>query len=264
VKTLHAKRLRTARGRELFAFTRLSGFLFALALAPIVLLGLLFLVTPPASRASALVRAQTAQHRANFPAPPPPERFAKALIATEDHRFYSRLDPGIDPTAVMRAVVGMVLGWRDQGGSTIEQQLAKLLYTPRNGGLVAELEQVVLAVKLNFAYTKPEILRMYSETVYFGGGYYGVGTASCGYFGRRPSDLNWPQAAMLAGVLNAPSIDNPRMNPRAARARERHVLARLVAVGDLSSKQARAAFTQPLGLVPAARGRTSNPCAPVN
>jgi len=101
-------------------------------------------------------------------------------------------------------------------------------------------------------------LAMYAEVVYFGNGYYGLEAASCGYFGRQPADLTWAQAAMLAGVLNAPSLYNPRIHPSLARWRETHVFRRLVAVGALSEAQAKAALSQPLDVVPAAlRGRTS-------
>lgn len=160
--------------------------LFGLVLAAAAAFGLLIFETPPASEAEALVRAQAAKHRTAYPSPNPPRLFIEALLATEDHRFYSPFDPGIDPFAVARAVVGKVLAWPDQGGSTIEQQLAKLLYTPRRRGPGVEVEQVVLAFKLSFTYTKPELLAMYSTVVYFGNGYYGLEKASCGYYGTQP------------------------------------------------------------------------------
>jgi membrane peptidoglycan carboxypeptidase len=94
---------------------------------------------------------------------------------------------------------------------------------------------------------------MYAEVAYFGDGYYGLTAASCGYFGKEPADLNWAQAAMLAGVVNAPTADDPRTHPLAARAREAHVFDRLVAVGDLTRAQAGAAFAQPLALAPTGR-----------
>jgi len=206
--------------------------------------GLLFLVMPSAGTATALVRAQAGSHGIAYPDSPPPLRFAKALVATEDHRFYSPFDPGIDAFAIARATLEQITGHRgDPGGSTITQQLAKMLYTPRRG-LTAKLEQVALAIKLNFAYSKIQILSMYAEVAYFGSGYYGLAAAGCGYFGKAPANLTWAQAAILAGAVNAPTADDPRTHPADARMREAHVLDRLVAVGYLTRAQAKAALSQ--------------------
>jgi membrane peptidoglycan carboxypeptidase len=84
-----------------------------------------------------------------------------------------------------------------------------MLYTPGQAGLSAELTQIALAVKLNATYSKATILRAYAEVAYYGHGYYGLQAASCGYFGRQPSQLTVNQGAMLAGVVNAPSVDDP-------------------------------------------------------
>lgn len=211
--------------------------------------GLLLLATPPAARATALARAQARANGIKYPGPKPPCRFTEALVATEDHRFYSPIDPGIDPFAIGRVILGRITGLRGQGGSTIDQQLAKMLYTPgRSGRLTVDLEQIAIAVKLHFTYTRAQILALYAEVAYFGNGYYGLAAASHGYFGRSPENLTWAQAATLAGVINAPSADNPCLHPQSAHAREVHVFRRLVAVGDLSKAQAVAALSQPLGL----------------
>jgi penicillin-binding protein 1A len=213
--------------------------------------GLLLFETPSASQAAALVGSEAKKRGIVYPSPDPPLSFTKALLATEDHRFDSPFDPGVDPVAVARVAVGQILAWRDQGGSTIEQQLAKMLYTPRQHGFGTKIEQVVLAIKLRFTYSRPEILAMYAEVVYFGNGYYGLESASCGYFGRQAAELTWTQAAMLAGVLNGPSLYNPRTHLEAARRREAHVLKRLVAVSEMTEAQAKAALAEPLGLSPA-------------
>src|SRR6266536_1966839 len=92
-------------------------------------------------------------------------------------------------------------GAGDQGGATIYQQLAKLLYTPGRSGAGVELEQVSLAVKLFMTYSSQQILQMYSEVAYFGNGDYGLAAASCGYFGIPPRAMSWPQAALLAGLV---------------------------------------------------------------
>jgi membrane peptidoglycan carboxypeptidase len=225
----------------------------AITLAAIVALfalcaGILLVVTPSAGQATRLAAQQAAQHHIPYPGPPVPANFARPLVATEDHRFYS--DPGIDPLAVGRVIQGKITGSPDQGGATIEQQLAKMLYTEGDSGPLAELKQVAVAFKLNYTYSKAEILRLYAEVAYYGHGYYGLEAASCGYFGHPAADLSVVQGAMLAGVVNAPSIDDPINDPVNAHARLTHVIARMVAVGDLTPARGRAVLGTPLGIVP--------------
>jgi membrane peptidoglycan carboxypeptidase len=210
--------------------------------------GFLWVATPSAGDATQLAKAQAQQHGIAYPGPPVPANFAKPLIATEDKRFYS--EPGVDVLAVGRVVWSDVSGGSDQGGATLEQQLAKLLYTPTQTGFDAELKQVVLAFKINSSYSKQQILAMYAEVAYYGHGYYGLQQASCGYFGHPAADLTVTQGAMLAGVVNAPSLDDPIADPVNARQRLEHVIARMVAVGDLTKTQANAALAASLGIVP--------------
>ncbi len=211
-----------------------------------LLAGALWLVTPSASEATSLARQQALDRGIAYPGPAVAANFTRPLIATEDHRFAS--EPGVDPLAVARVAWSKVTGGSDQGGATIEQQLAKLLYTPTEAGLAAEVKQVVLAVKLYLSYSKSQILNLYAEAAYYGHGYYGLEAASCGYFGHPAKDLTVTQGAMLAGVVNAPSVDDPINDPVNARARFEHVIARMVAVGDLSNAQAQRALDAPLGL----------------
>ena len=219
----------------------------ALALVAAVAFIGAFLITPSVSNASALVRSFDVAHHVAYPGPPVPPRFAAALVSTEDHRFYS--EPGIDPFAIGRVIQGRVTGQPDQGGATLYQQLAKMLYTPGRSGVWVEVEQIMLGIKLDLSYTKAEILRLYAEVAYFGHGYYGLAAASCGYFGVTPAGLSWAQAAMLAGLVQAPSADNPLAHYSVARAREAHVLGRLAATGKLTQAQASQAYRQPLHLV---------------
>lgn len=208
--------------------------------------GLLYVFTPSAGQATAIVRARAAQYHIQYPGPPVPQNFAQALVATEDHRFYT--NPGVDPLAIARVIGAKITGKQDQGGSTITQQLAKMLYTPASSGFATEIEQVTLAMKLNMTYTKAQILQMYAEVAYYGHGYYGLEQASCGYFGHPPADLTLVQAAMLAGAVNAPTYDDPLVYPAQARARLTHVLSRMAAVGYLTQQQEAAALKAPLGL----------------
>jgi membrane peptidoglycan carboxypeptidase len=210
-------------------------------------LGALMLVTPSVGDAQARAQAMDRQHHAAYPGPAVPGRFAAALVSTEDHRFYS--EPGIDLFAIARLIEGRLTGRPDQGGATLYQQLAKMLYTPGRSGISVEAEQVALGIKLYLAYPKPLILRMYADVAYFGNDYYGLRQASCGYFGVRPAELSWPQAAMLAGLVQAPTAYDPMTHFTAARARQSHVLSRLVATGRLSQAGADSAYRQPLDLI---------------
>jgi len=219
----------------------------AIALAGALPFAVLMLVTPSVSTAPSLAQAFDRAHGAPYPGPPVPERFAAALVATEDHRFYS--EPGFDPIAIGRVIAGRLTGQPDQGGATLYQQLAKMLYTPGSSGPAAQAEQAILGIKLDLSYTKAQILRFYADVAYFGHGYFGLAHASCGYFGVTPAGLTWPQAALLAGLMQAPSTDNPIAHLTVARAREAHVLGRLVATGTLTQAQAARAYRAPLHLV---------------
>jgi penicillin-binding protein 1A len=219
----------------------------ALALVGVLAFATLLLVTPSVSNAPSLAQAFDRAHGAAYPGPMVPSRFADSLVATEDHRFYS--EPGFDPIAIGRVIVGRVTGQPDQGGATLYQQLAKMLYTPGQAGVAVEVEQIILGIKLDLSYSKPQIMRLYADIAYFGHGYYGLAEASCGYFGVTPAGLNWPQAALLAGLVQAPSADNPIAHYALARSREAHVLGRLVTTGKLTQAQAGRAYRAPLHLV---------------
>lgn len=221
-------------------------------------IGVLAVITPSAGQATALAQALATSRHISWPGPPVPERFAQALVATEDHRFYG--EPGIDPFALGRVLFAKVTGGQDQGGSTIEYQLAKMLYTPvGRAGLATQAEDAALAVKLNLTYSKQQILALYADSAYFGQGYYGLQAAACGYFGLPPASLTVAQAALLAGLVNAPSTDDPLVYPAAARSREQHVLSRMVATGYLTSAEAGQALGQPLALTQAALGAHGAP-----
>ncbi len=170
----------------------------------------------------------------------------RALLATEDTRFFSH--HGVDPVGAVRATAGFLVISGDVGGATLDQQLVKILYTDGRRGFTDRVEQVALAVKLDARYRKTEILRMYLDTVYFGHGYYGVTDAARGYFDRVPTALTWAQASTLAGLVQAPSAYDPYQHAEAARARQRHVLNRLVATGALTRAEGDAVLAEPLDL----------------
>ncbi len=240
------------RGRRLLR--RVIAAVVVLALVGILAFGSLLLVTPSVGNARSLARAQDLAHHVAYPGPPVPARFAAALVATEDHRFYS--EPGVDLFAVGRVAQSFAAGHGIQGGATLYQQLAKMLYTGgRSDSAKIEAEQVALAVKLYLTYTRPQILRMYADVAYFGNNDYGLAAASCGYFGVQPARLSWPQAALLAGLVQGPSLDDPLTHPANARAREVHVIGRLVATGKLTQAQGNAALAVPLSRLLARAGQ---------
>lgn len=210
--------------------------------------GILWATTPGVGDAMQRVRDLDAARHVTYRDTPVPGRFADALIAAEDSRFYSH--PGVDPIGVLHAA------WRalaergqDPGGSTLDQQLAKQLYGGgRSGSPALVAQQATLAVKLDSAYSKRQILTMYASVAYFGHGYYGLHDARVGYFGRATGRLTWGQAALLAGLVQAPSAYDPVLHPEAATARKSYVLARLVAAGRLTSGQAHTIAAEPLRL----------------
>ncbi|HEY7323712.1 MAG TPA: biosynthetic peptidoglycan transglycosylase [Streptosporangiaceae bacterium] len=226
----------------------LTALLLALAVAFVLLL----LVTPSVANARQLAQAFDRSHGAPYPGAAAPARFSAALEATEDHRFAT--EPGIDLFGAGRFFFSVARGHGDQGGSTLYQQLAKMLYTPDQTGLTAKVEQVALAVKLKYSYSGAEILRLYGDVAYFGHGFYGLANASCGYFGVQPGQLSWPQAALLAGLVQAPSVDDPLSYPANGLSREQHVLGRLVSVGAISQASADAYLKVPLSALLAHAG----------
>jgi penicillin-binding protein 1A len=209
------------------------------------------LSSPSVADAPAKVQAILAAHHAQSDNGVIPPRLAAALLATEDSRFYG--DPALDPRGVVRATVGVVTRNGNDGGATIEQQLAKMLYAPGTSA-GAELRQVGVAFRLDERFSKAEILGMYLDAAYFGDGAYGVTDAAVHYFGESPGELSWAQASLLAGLVQAPSKYDPHGHLSLARKRQAHVLARLVATHRLTAGEAAAAWNASLDPVVAFHG----------
>ena len=170
----------------------------------------------------------------------------RALIATEDRRFYRHW--GVDPKAIMAAMVDILTG-NFRGGSTITQQLARNLYEKEVGyasTIKRKLKEMVTAVELERRYTKREIMEMYLNTVSFGGNVYGVESAAHTYFGRRAADLNPLQAATLIGQLQATTYYNPVQNPQNAKQRRNVVLRLMTSRGFLSDSYYRKHANEPV------------------
>lgn len=174
---------------------------------------------------------------------PPPQKVGQAIVAVEDQRFYS--NHGIDALSMLHFTWGYVTtGSTQEGGATITEQLAKALYVRNPATVQGKIEMVGLALKLDQRYSKAEILEMYLNAIYYGHQAYGIAQASQIYFHTTPDKLNWGQASMLAGLPQAPSAYDPFKHFDLARARQRHVLARLVATGVLSPTQAAQAYAE--------------------
>ena len=183
-----------------------------------------------------------------------------AVIAAEDRRFYSH--GGIDPIGLTRAVWQNLRSDRTQGGSTITQQLVKLLYTDGERSFARKAEEAVLAAKLERSSDKDEILERYLNVVYFGRGAYGIEAASRAYFGISASQLQIGQAALLAGLIRSPETADPAEDPTEAARRRGTVLDGLVAIGSISDAEAAAADASDLGAIPEAATVTAASVAP--
>ena len=174
-----------------------------------------------------------------------------ALIATEDRRF--RFNFGLDQIGIARATVTNLRAGRVvQGGSTITQQLAKNVFLTADRSFGRKIQELLLSFWLEHKFTKDEILTIYLNRVYFGAGAYGVEAAAQKYFGTSASRVSLSEAALLVGLLKAPSRYNPAVNPDLAGKRTAEVLGNLVEVCDLTQAQARAAALAPITLAGAA------------
>ncbi len=177
-----------------------------------------------------------------------PDYLVKAVLATEDRRFYEHF--GIDVIGTARALTvnarssGVV-----QGGSSITQQLAKNLFLSNERTVTRKINEAFLALWLEHHLTKREILKLYLDRVYMGGGTFGIQAAAEFYFGKSVKDVTLAEAAMLAGLFKAPTKYAPHVNLPAARARANDVLNNLVDAGFMTASQ----------IVPAQR----NPATPV-
>jgi 1A family penicillin-binding protein len=185
-----------------------------------------------------------------------PQSLRDAILATEDRRFYSHW--GIDPIGVARAILQNYRRGRIvEGGSTITQQLTKVLFLTPDKSLERKLKEAVLALELERRYSKDRILEMYLNQVYFGQGSYGVEAAARTYFGKSVSELTVRESALIAGLPRAPTNYSPFDRPEAAKRRREVVLRRLVDFGSIKDEEAKRLAKTDLGLIPPERRRTT-------
>jgi penicillin-binding protein 1A len=173
-----------------------------------------------------------------------PPYLPKAFVAIEDRRFYDHF--GIDPMGIARALYrNLNRGGVAQGGSTITQQLAKNLFLTQERTASRKIQEAILALWLERNYTKDQILELYLNRVYFGAGAYGVEAAAQRYYGKSARNVSLSEAAVLAGLVQAPSRLAPNRNPEAAQARAELVIAAMHELGFITPGMTKTALGTP-------------------
>jgi penicillin-binding protein 1A len=187
------------------------------------------------------------ENRTVIPLSAMPSYLPQAFVAAEDSRFYEH--PGLDLWSVARAAINnMRSGHRGQGGSTITQQVARSLLLSPEKTYLRKFKEAILAWRIDTLLSKDEVLFIYLNQIYLGDGAYGVEAAAQAYFGKHARELSLGEAAILAGLPQAPSRYSPYRNLEAAQTRQRYVLNRMAGDGVISSEEARMAFNVPLSL----------------
>lgn len=176
-----------------------------------------------------------------------PELVVNAFIAAEDDQFFKH--QGVNFASIMRAAIANFrAGHVVQGGSTITQQVAKSLLLTSEKTFTRKVKEVLLASQMEHHLDKKQILYLYLNQIYLGNGAYGVGAAAQAYFGKSVSDITLAEAAILAGMPQAPSTYNPFQNPGKAKERQKYVLRRMQENGFISSAQLEAAVEESIKL----------------
>jgi len=168
----------------------------------------------------------------------------QAVVSAEDRHFYEH--SGVDPIGITRALLNDVRGRNVQGGSTITQQLVKNTYLTTERSLTRKAKEAILAVKVERSLGKRQILERYLNTIYFGRGAYGIEKAAQNYFGKSASELELPEAALLAGLIRAPETADPKTAPDAARNRRAIVLNAMVRDKVITKAEGETAKQAPL------------------
>jgi penicillin-binding protein 1A len=176
-----------------------------------------------------------------------PDLMKKAILAIEDTRFDEHV--GIDPVRVVGAAIRNIRSnRRPHGASTLTQQLARLLFLKPGGAYVRKIKEVMYALQIERYYTKDQIMTLYCNQIFLGGGAYGVEAAANYYFSKHIKDLSLEQYAMLAALPKAPYNYSPVLHPKAARERRNLVLQAMADAGYISQTEVDAAKARPLGL----------------
>lgn len=166
-----------------------------------------------------------------------PDYYINAVIAIEDHRFYTH--HGVDLIATSRAFVDNILSFKIKGGgSSITQQVAKNLCFTQEKTITRKVAELFAVWQLEKNYEKDQILELYINNMYFGNGYYNIHDAASGYYDKLPKDLSIYEATLLAGVPNAPSVYAPTVSLKLAEERQSQVLDAMVKYHKLSEDEA--------------------------
>lgn len=165
-----------------------------------------------------------------------PPYVGQAVVASEDRTFFE--NNGVDVKGIVRAFFNNLTGGQRQGASTLTQQYVENYYTGERSGYVGKYREAILAIKINQVQTKQEILNNYLNTIYFGRSAYGIEAAAHAYFEKDAKDLTLSEAAMLAGIIPAPSSWDPAKNPDKALARWQRVLRLMAEDGYITKEQA--------------------------
>lgn len=174
-----------------------------------------------------------------------PKTLVYALLATEDQRFFEH--PGVDVFGLGRATLRMIrTGTKSQGGSTITMQVARNFFLTRKKTFLRKFNEILLAIKIDRELSKEKILELYLNRIYLGNRAYGVAAAAYTYYGKTLKELNLAEMAMIAGLPQAPSTQNPIINPKAAKKRRDHVLERLLEEKYITEEQYKEAVSQPV------------------
>ncbi len=174
-----------------------------------------------------------------------PQQFIDALLSSEDDAYFQHI--GVDFKGLARAVVELIkTGRKKSGGSTITMQVAKNYYLSSEKTFTRKFTEILLALKIEQALSKEEILELYINKIYLGKRAYGIEAAAQVYYGKSINELNLPQLAMVAGLPQAPSAANPINNPNRARDRRNYVLARMRTLGKITQEQFNWAAREPI------------------
>lgn len=162
-----------------------------------------------------------------------PKPLLEGIIATEDQRFFEH--PGVDFIGILRAARELVMtGQKSQGASTITMQVARNFFLTPEKTFSRKINEILLALKINSTFSKDKILELYINRIYLGQHAYGVSAAAEIYYGKNLDELTLPEMAMIAGLPQAPSKENPISDPKAAKERRDHVLQRMLEMGYIS------------------------------
>jgi len=192
-----------------------------------------------------LIAEYGAERRAPIDYEQIPPRMVQAFISAEDDRFFEH--PGVDYQGILRAAIHLVLtGRKTQGGSTITMQVARNFFLSSKKTYSRKIKEIFLALEIDHRFSKQDILQLYLNKIYLGHHAYGVAAAAQTYYGKKPAQLTLAQTAMIAGLPQAPSADNPIDNPGHARLRRDYVLKRMRALDFITTREYKAALAEPV------------------